>query len=75
MSNKKGLTLVGKKGQRVIFGCSSRIRHTLAPDHSSITFASKEELINHWIVALTFQLDRDWTWDMLEEVGFEIFRE
>lgn len=71
----KGLTLVGAKGQRVIFGCSNRIRHTLAPDHSSLTFAAKEELLNHWIVALTCQVDRDWTWDMLEEVSFEVFRD
>ncbi len=71
----KGLTLVGKKGQRVIFGCSNRIRHTLAPDNSSLTLASKDELLNHWIVALTFNVERDWTWDMLEEVSFELFRE
>jgi hypothetical protein len=71
----KRLTLVGKKGQRVVFGCSRHIRHTLAPDNSSLTFATKDELLNHWIVALTLQVDRDWTWDMLEEVSFEIFRE
>ena len=70
----KGLTLVGEKGQRVVFGCSRRIRHTLAPDHSSITFASKDELLNHWIVAVTLQIDRDWTWDNLQEVSFEIYR-
>ena len=73
--DQKGLTLVGEKGQRVLFGCSRRIRNTLAPDNSSLTFASKEELLNHWIVALILQVDRDWTWDMLEEVSFEIFRE
>src|SRR5262249_43553899 len=27
-----GLTLVPKKGERAQFGCSNRIRHTLAPD-------------------------------------------
>ena len=70
----KGLTLVGKKGERVIFGCSRRIRHTLAPDNSSITFAAKEDLVNHWIVPITLQLDRDWTWDGLEEISFDIFR-
>ena len=59
----KGLTLVGKAGERVIFACSRRIRHTLAPDSSSLTFAAKEDLVNHWIVALTLRLDRDWTWD------------
>ena len=71
----KGLTLVGKKGERVVFGCSRRIRHTLAPDNSSLTFAAKEDLLNHWVVALTLQLERDWTWDNLEPVSFEIFRE
>jgi hypothetical protein len=70
----KGLTLAGKKGQRVIFGCSRRIRHTLAPDNSSISFAAKEDLVNHWIVPLTLQLDRDWTWDGLDEISFDIFR-
>lgn len=69
-----GLTLVSKKGQRVLFGCSHRIRHTLAPDHSSITFASKGDLMNHWLACITLQLDRDWTWDALEEVGLVIKR-
>ena len=36
-----GLTLVPKKGERAQFGCSARIRHTLAPDNSSLTFSSK----------------------------------
>jgi hypothetical protein len=31
-------------------------------------------LTNHWIVALTFDLGRDWTWDNLQPVSFEIFR-
>ena len=70
----KGLTLVGRRGERVIFGCSRRIRHTLAPDNSSLTLAAKEDLVNHWIVPLTLRIDRDWTWDGLEEVGFDIFR-
>lgn len=68
------LTLVGRKGERVVFGCSRRIRHSLAPDHSSLTFAAKEDLMNHWIVALTFDLGRDWTWDNLQPVSFEVFR-
>lgn len=70
----RGTTLVGRKGTRVVFGCSRRIRHSLAPDHSSLTFAAKEDLTNHWIVALTFDLGRDWTWDNLAPVSFEIFR-
>lgn len=73
-TDHKGLTLVGKRGERVVFACSRRIRHTLSPDNSSLTFAAKEDLTNHWIVALTLQLDRDWTWDGLRHVSFEIFR-
>ncbi len=69
-----GLTLVGKKGERLKFGCSNRIRHTLAPDHSSITFASKGDLMNHWLCCITLQIDRDWTWDALEDVSFVIKR-
>ena len=71
----KGLTLVGDAGERVIFGCSRRIRHTLAPDASSLTLAAKEDLTNHWIVAITLRLDRDWTWEGLRHVGFQILRD
>lgn len=70
-----GLTLVGNSGERVIFACSRRIRHTLAPDASSLTLGAKEDLTNHWIVALTLRLDRDWTWEGLRHVGFHIFRD
>jgi hypothetical protein len=70
----KGMTLVGRKGERVVFGCSRRIRHTLSPDNSSLTFAAKEDLVNHWVVALTLTIDRDWTWDALKHVSFDIFR-
>jgi hypothetical protein len=69
-----GLTLVGKKGERLIFGCSNRIRHTLAPDHSSITFASKGDLMNHWLGCISLQIDRDWTWDALQDVGLVVKR-
>jgi hypothetical protein len=72
--DQKGLTLVGKRGERVVFGCARGIRHTLAPDNSSLTFAAKDDLVNQWIVALTFQLDRDWTWDDLQPLSFEVFR-
>jgi hypothetical protein len=71
----KGLTLVGEAGERVIFGCSRRIRHTLAPDASSLTLAAKEDLTNHWIVAITLRLDRDWTWEGLRHIGFQILRD
>ncbi|MEO6681757.1 MAG: hypothetical protein ABIN48_02940, partial [Ginsengibacter sp.] len=68
------LTLVGKKGERVQFGCSNQIRHTLSPDRSSLTFASKGDLMNHWLCSITLQIKRDWTWDALEDRSFTITR-
>lgn len=69
-----GLTLYAPKGKRVVFGCSARIRHSLAPDGSSITFASKADLFNHWLCCINFELDRDWMWDALETDSFIINR-
>lgn len=70
-----GLTLVARKGQRVQFGCSHRIRHTLSPDNSSITFASKGDLSHHWLCCIMLDLNRDWTWDGLEDRSLVIERE
>ena len=70
----KGLTLIGKPGQRMLFGCSNRIRHTLAPDNSSLTFATAEELLNHWLCVVSFDVQRDWTWDGLADAGFTVER-
>ncbi|MBR9920676.1 MAG: hypothetical protein GYB31_07530 [Bacteroidetes bacterium] len=67
-----GLSLMASKGERVVFGCSSRIRHTLSPDHSSLTLASKSDLINHWLVCVSFEIDRDWMWDALQTQSFII---
>ncbi|WP_394747131.1 hypothetical protein [Spongiimicrobium salis] len=69
-----GLTLTGAKGKRVVFGCSSRIRHTLSPDGSSITFASKSDLINHWLCCVSVEIDRDWMWDALKTDAFLVNR-
>lgn len=71
----KGLTLIGKPGERVQFGCSNRIRHTLAPDNSSLTLATSGDLLNHWLCVLSFEINRDWTWDGLSQAGIEITRE
>lgn len=68
----KGMTILAPKGQRLVFGCSPRIRHSLAPDGSSVTFASNAELQNHWIGALSYQLKRDWAWDCMENDSFVI---
>ena len=71
----KGLTLIGKPGQRIQFGCSNRIRHTLAPDNSSLTFSTKADLFNHWLCVLSFEINRDWTWRGLKDSGIEVSRE
>ena len=68
------LTLNAPKGERIVFGCSSRIRNTLSPDHSSLTFASKGDLINHWLCCISVEIDRDWMWDALENRSFVITR-
>ncbi|WP_293676943.1 hypothetical protein [uncultured Phenylobacterium sp.] len=70
----KGLTLVGKPGERVQFGCSHRIRHTLAPDNSSLTFATQDDLTRHWLCVASFDVQRDWTWDGLGHHGVEVRR-
>ncbi|MBZ5636271.1 MAG: hypothetical protein LAO55_24340 [Acidobacteriia bacterium] len=70
----KGLSLLGKPGERTQFGCSSRVRNTLAPDNSSLTFATQGELLNHWLCVLSFTIDRDWTWDGLDPAGIKISR-
>jgi hypothetical protein len=69
-----GLNLVAKKGQRVQFGCSQRIRHTLSPDNATLTFASKGDLAHHWLCCLMLDLERDWTWDGLEDRSLVIER-
>jgi hypothetical protein len=68
------LTLEGYKGQRVQFGCSKLMRHSLAPDSTSVTFSSLAELFNHWIVAVDYNMNRDWGWDGLEVESIHILR-
>lgn len=70
----KGHTLIGKPGERIQFGCGNRIRHTLAPDNSSLTFATSEELLGHWLCVLSFEVQRDWTWDGLADQGIQVRR-
>lgn len=69
-----GLTITAAKGERLQLGCSNKIRHTLSPDNSSLTFSSKGDLINHWLCCIQLQLDRDWMWDALEDRSFVIKR-
>ena len=71
----KGMSLIGKQGQRWQFGASRTIRHTAAPDNTSITFATKSDLLNHWIIPITLLIDRDWTWDGVIPTSIEIYRQ
>jgi len=69
------LTFKGQPGTRTVFGCSKALRHDLAPDKSTITFAAEGELLNKWIVVAEFDIDRDWTWDGLADHGVEVARD
>ncbi len=71
---KDGLSLVSNNGERLQFWCSNMLRHSMAPDNSSITFANKKELQDHWLVCTTLKIDRDWTWDSLDASSFNILR-
>jgi hypothetical protein len=71
----KGLTFSGEPGRRVVFGASARLRHALAGDASDITFASRGELLNQWVVALRLVIDRDWTWNGIAPEGIEVRRD
>ncbi len=71
---KDGLSLVSDNGERLQFWCSNMLRHSLSPDNSSITFANKKELHDHWLVCTTLTINRDWTWDSLDASSFDILR-
>jgi len=60
-----GLTLKARPGERVVFAASHNVRHLLRGDAGAITFSAASDLLGHWIVALTQEIDRDWTWDGL----------
>ena len=64
-----GLTLRSKPGERVVFGCSASLRHTIGPDLASIRFDTTTELALKWIIAVELTLNRDWTWDGLAMDG------
>ncbi len=73
--NVNGLVLRGRPGRRTVFGACGKLRHILAPDNSSVTFASNTDLSLHWIVALRVSIDRDWTWNRLSPTGITIQRD
>jgi hypothetical protein len=70
-----GLTVIGPPGRRTVFGASGALRCTLAPDSSALTFATADELLNHWIVALIIEIERDWTWDGFSTPALTVTRD
>ncbi|HEY4326852.1 MAG TPA: hypothetical protein VGN20_22895 [Mucilaginibacter sp.] len=70
----KNYTLVGQLGRQIQFGASRNIRHSLSPDCSNITFSTKSDLLNHWLVTIKLILNRDWTWDAMAVDSFLITR-
>jgi hypothetical protein len=70
-----GLQFSGPPGERVAFGASKALKHDLAGDYSAITFAAQNELLDHWIAVIILDMDRDWTWDGLQDPSFTVFRD
>jgi hypothetical protein len=61
-----GLTLRARPGERVAFGMSAGVANTISPDGASLTFAAAADIFRKWTVALRYDLQRDWTWDGLD---------
>ena len=70
-----GLTLRGRPGRRVVFGCTHALRHVTGPDGASLTLGAQSDLVQHWLVAVQLTLDRDWTWDGLAFDGIVVERD
>ena len=68
----KDTTLLSENGERLQFWCSNLVRYSMAPDNSSVTFASRNELAGHWFVCTSLYLNRDWSWDALADTSFTI---
>ena len=69
-----GMSLRARPGRRVAFAASGALRHMLADGNGKITFASRDELYGHWLVARRVRLERDWTWSGLVDQGIAIER-
>jgi hypothetical protein len=70
-----GTSLFGKPGERIVFGCAKGLAHTLSPEHASITFANKTDLVHHWLPTIILDTKRDWSWNGLDAISFEIRRD
>lgn len=60
---QQGFAFSGAAGQRTVFGGSGYLRHTVSADDSTLTISNQTELLGQWIVCLTLDVERDWTWD------------
>ncbi|MEA2156147.1 MAG: hypothetical protein QOE11_2287, partial [Solirubrobacteraceae bacterium] len=69
-----GDSLTSPPGRRVVFGASRFVRHTLSADGETLTFAAPTQLLRNWMVAIVLDLERDWTWDGLEDSGLTVLR-
>jgi hypothetical protein len=70
-----GFTFSGRPGARTVIAASRFLRHTLTGDHSALTLANGAELLHQWIIAIRFDLARDWTWDGLDDAGIAVERD
>jgi hypothetical protein len=57
-----------------VFGNSGALRCTLSPDRSPLIFAYANELLSHWIVALTLEVNRDGTWNGFASPALSVSR-
>jgi hypothetical protein len=69
-----GLDFSGRPGTRTVMAASKFLRHTVSGDFSSLTLANRDELLQHWVVVVRFDLARDWTWDGLADEGITVER-
>ena len=74
LNHKKG-SIIAADNIRTQFGCTASINHSIAPDHSSVTFSSSDDFYHKWINIIQLDLNRDWTWDLLKPDSFKVSRE
>jgi hypothetical protein len=58
-----GLTLTGRPRTRVLVAATENVRHQTSGDGGQLAFGAASELWGHWLIALRFTVERDWTWD------------
>jgi hypothetical protein len=57
---------------RMMFACSSSIKHVLGPDRARVTFASYSGLALQWFIVIRLELERDWLWDGFPMDGIRV---